>query len=464
MSHHSSERRDFLKNASVAAAAASSMPYWTTSASAADENPSASDRPRLALIGCGHRSFQFMPQAMKYGDVVAVADVDLRNANKAAAKYGEEQGRDVVVYQDYRKLLERDDIDVVFCGTVDHWHSRVSIDAMRSGRDVYCEKPLTLTIAEGKQVIKVLGETGAVFQVGTQQRSEFKKNFLKAIAVVRAGRIGEVKKLTCGINAAPSSPSLPVAEVPPEFNWDMWLGQCPWEEYRYEAPQLNAEGKPGRGLYDPLTNAHLGFRWFYQFSGGKLTDWGAHHIDIAQWLIGQNGVDQGPTKIVPRDIVHPVDLDDEGNPVQNDRYNTATKFNITAEFPGVEMLITSEGRNGILVEGTEGHIFVNRGTVAGKAVDALKDDPLPEGALEAVYGGPLNSHMGNFFDCIKTRKTPISDVQSHHRAMTTCHLAGIAARLNRAITWDPVAEKVVGDPQAQSMTARTQREGFEIVV
>jgi hypothetical protein len=194
-----------------------------------------------------------------------------------------------------------------------------------------------------------------------------------------------------------------------------------------------------------------------------MTDWGAHHVDIAQWAIRQLGEGQGPVSIEGT-AEHPVPLED-GRPTLEDRYNVATTFDVTCLFPnGVEMLITSEGRNGILIEGTKGRIFVSRGDLEGAPVEELASNPLPEDALTKLYKGKEpGDHMRNFFECISDRTQPISDVHTHHRAMTTCHLANIAIRLGRKLEWDPESEQITNDEQARAMQAREQRKGYEIV-
>jgi hypothetical protein len=196
-----------------------------------------------------------------------------------------------------------------------------------------------------------------------------------------------------------------------------------------------------------------------------MTDWGAHHVDIAQWGIEMDK--SGPTLITPVHVKHPCDYVD-GNPTADDMYNVATEFMVKANFPnGVEVTIRHDTENGITFTGTEGELFVGRGKIRGAAVDALKDKPLPEGWIEKLYNGKKpdggNAHMANFFDCVKTRETPISDVYTHHRAMTTCHLANIAMRLNRPVKWNPETEQIEDDKQAAAMQAREQRKGYEIV-
>jgi predicted dehydrogenase len=458
-----STRRGFLKQGSLAALAGATLPYgWVSRASFGFY--AANERPVVGCIGTGDRWKQVVPKVFPYGEVAAVCDVDsmhVREGHEIVRKDQETRGveREVAMYEDYRKILDRKDIDIVTIITPDHWHSKIAIEAMKAGKDIYCEKPLTLTINEGKQIVKVLNETKRVFQVGTQQRSEFKKRgeplllFLTAVAIVRDGRIGKVQKVTCRIDGAPASSSVPVAQVPPGFNWDMWLGQAPRVEYR--------SGKYGNNAKYRESRTHYEFRWWYEYSGGKMTDWGAHHVDIAQWSIG---MDQSGPLSVQGTAEHPSPMKN-GFPTLDDRYNAATKFNVTCQFPnGVEMLITSEGENGILFEGTEGQLFVSRSKLTGDAADGLKERPLPDDALvKLCKGKEPGNHMGNFFECVKDRSLPISDVYTHHRAMTTCHLANIAIRLGRKIEWDAEREEIVGDNQARSFLAREQRKGYEVV-
>jgi predicted dehydrogenase len=399
---------------------------------------------------------------MEFSDCVAVCDVDANHAAKAGEAVKKQQDREPDVYEDYREVLDRKDIDVVTIVTTDHWHTKIAIEAMQAGKDVYCEKPLTLTIEEGKQICKVVKETGRIFQVGTQQRSEMGQRFLQAVALIREGRIGEVERVHVAIGGAPTSDPIPVVDPPSNLNWEMWLGQAPLVEYRY------MEG--GRR---PKTRCHYEFRWWYEYSGGKLTDWGAHHVDIAQWAIGQSGEGLGPLTIEPLMAEHPVPLKN-GYPTLDDRYNCATKFTIKAQFPnGVEMRIRESCQdlgfgNGILFEGTKGRFLVNRGKITGKPVEDLQDNPLPEDALVKIYNGRQpggnNAHMRNFFECLKAGEQPISDVFTHHRALTTCHLCNIAMRLDRPLKWDPQTEQIVGDEEANAWQRREQRKGYEIVV
>jgi predicted dehydrogenase len=446
-------RRRFLKG--VAASGVGGLLVPVSRRSMANESPN--DRPVFATIGLRNQGWGITAKSFKYADFAALVDVDAGVLQANLAKAGKGERRVPEGYADYRRVLDRKDIDAVMIATPDHWHTKISVEAMRAGKDVYCEKPLTLTIDEGKLIERVVKETGRVFQVGTMQRTESDRRFLTAIALIRAGRIGTVKKVTCGINSMEASPEIPEAPVPSGLDWDFWLGPAPAVPYR-ALPQL----REGYGGGVPLfSNCHYSFRNWHEYSGGKLTDWGAHHVDIACWALG--ATDTGPSRITPVNYTLPVDYKD-GYPTVADRYNAATDFTIRAAMPGdVEMIITSAGDNGILFEGTEGRFFVNRGKLAGEPVDALKDNPLPANAIEEVYGGPVSeNHSANFVEAMRSRKQPISDVWSHNRMLEICHLSNIAMRLGRELAWDPVARQIVGDPQANAFLARESRKGYEI--
>jgi predicted dehydrogenase len=409
-----------------------------------EEMRQANERPRLALIGAGGQGSGDAVGASRFGDFLAVCDVDKSHAEQARGSNRIGKGK-ADIYEDYRKVLDRNDIDAVIIGTPDHWHTKICIDAMKAGKDIYCEKPLTLTIDEGKQLGKVAKETKRVVQVGTQQRSDHNRVFLLAVAMVRSGRIGKIRKVTAAIGGGPSGGPFPKEQPPEDLNWDMWIGQAPKVDYIKQ-------------------RCHGEFRWWYEYSGGKLTDWGAHHVDIGQWGIGME--DSGPTTIEVTKGVLPVEFK-QGWPTTDDRYNTPTDFIVKATFPNdVEMEIRHDTENGVTFQGTNGRIFVTRDRIdlAGAAVDALWKDLVPESTLvELRKGKKVDGHMANFFECMKDRSVPVADVWTHHRALTTCHLANIAMRLgNRKLTWDPAKEEIVGDSEANSWLTRPQRAGYEI--
>jgi predicted dehydrogenase len=450
-----STRRQFLQSTGVVVASAAMTPYFFTGErSLAQESKSANDRPLIGQIGCGGQGNGITRGATRFGDLVAVCDVDREHAEQAKARQGRGKAE---IYDDYRKLLDRQDIDAVTIATPDHWHTKIAIEAMQAGKDVYCEKPLTLTIDEGKLICRVAKETKRVFQVGTQQRSD--GPFAKAVALCREGRLGKIKRIVAAIGGGDRGGPFKKQEPPQNLNWEKWLGQAPLVDY---IPQ----------------RCHGTFRWWFEYSGGKMTDWGAHHVDIAHWALGAD--DTSPVSFEGK-AEFPVPFSN-GYPTVDNAYNTATKFEITTRFAdGTELVITDamgkhfetdipektlDRGNGVLIYGEKSDLFVNRDRrrLAGKAVDEERENPLPEDAIAKVRKGAKRGHMEDFFDCVKTRKAPVSDVFSHHRAITTCHLANICIRLGRPLKWDPKIEQITGDDEANGWLKREQRAGYEIKV
>ncbi len=427
--------------------------YFTSKNSYADESRTKNDRPNFGCIGVGNQGHIWskkwktdvsdLGNAASYGDVVAVCDVDRKRAETAS-----DNGKRAI-YEDYRKLLERKDIDAVTISTPDHWHTKIAIDAMRAGKDVYCQKPLTLTIDEGKLLCKVAKETNRVFQVGTQQRST-NDLFLKAVAMCHLGRLGTIRRVTCVIGDMNAGGPFKKSKPPLELNWDMWLGQTPKVEYIKE-------------------RSHGSFRSWYEYSGGVVTDWGAHHVDIAQWAIGMDH--SGPHTVEPLSFTLPVPFE-KGYPKVDDCFNTVMTFKVKCLFPNdVEMIIRHDTDGGVLVEGDKGRILVNRGRLVGKPAEELKDNPIPEEVMTKLRNGkpvlgrqdnPWNCHMANFVACMRDRTLPVSNVFSCHRTITTCHLVNIAIRLNRKLTWNPDTEQIVGDEEAQAFQKREQRAPYAI--
>lgn len=432
---------------------------------------SPNERPRIGVVGTGSRweiktggridaIHGTGKEFVRFGDLVSLCDVDAERLGRAKEFVRDWSGHEPAVMSDYRKIIDDPSIDIVHISTPDHWHAKIAIEAMRAGKDVYCEKPMTLTVEEGRRIIDVQKKCGAVFQVGTQQRSI--PLMLQAVALVRSGRLGKIRRIQCAVGTAPTSPEIPAADVPASLDWDRWLGPAPWTDFRFLTGGPDETGAWSR--------CHYEFRWWYEYSGGKMTDWGAHHVDIAAWAIEQFA--PGPIRIEPLEVTLPVEFKD-GYPVVADRYNTAEKFKIRLTFTdGMELLLRDDTDNGILFEGSEGRIFVNRGKLNGKPVEELADNPLPDDAVTNVYGGEVEqyegpqkdsrAHIANFFSCAASRKTPVSDVASHHRSLTLCHLAAIAARIGRPFTWDPERETVTDDAIARSLLSREKRKGYEI--
>ncbi len=446
MKNRHSTRREFIKNSSNFLAVGLGLSlYAGTSSSAAEKPILKNSRPNVAIIGTGWlpdvkrhgRGIEIGRQAKSFFDIVAICDVD-----RVAAEYSSHflTKNKAKLYENYEDIIKRKDIDAVLIATPDHWHTKIAIEAMREGKDIYCEKPLTLTIDEGKNICKVVNETKTVFQVGTQQRSENEGRFLKAVALVQSGRIGKVKKITIGLDKGLTGGPFKTEQPPSNLNWDLWLGQAPKVPYIKE-------------------RSHWRFRWWHEYSGGKLTDWGAHHVDIAQWAIG---MDQTGPLSIEGTATFPQPMKN-GFPTRTDTYNMPVDFEVTCQFPKDIIMEINSKNNGILFEGEKGRFFVNRRKLVGKPVEELKNNPISEEELFELYGGSKpGSHMGNFFECMNNRKTPISDVFTHHRTLTTCHLANIALRLGRKLNWDAKQEQIINDLEANSWLSREQRKGFEI--
>ena len=440
-------RRQFLGTCGASAATGLLIPYADTASAQERAVPiSPNDRWRIGAIGMRYQGSVITREALPYGDVVAICDVDRHVREQARASFGST----ATLYEDYRDLLARDDVDVVLIAAPDHWHAKMLIDACRAGKDVYCEKPLTLTVDEGKLVTRVVAETNRVVQVGTWQRSDH--NFRLCCELVWAGRIGKLQRVTVVMGKNTTGGPFDVRPVPRHFNWNLWQGQTP------DAPYVEER-------------SHYTFRWWYEYSGGEMTDTGAHHIDIAQWGMGTQHT--GPV-----DITAEARFPDTAG---GRSYNVAIDYHATYRYADgvvLEVLDAPRGdynRNGVMFEGEAGRIFVNRGTVSGKPVEDLASRPLDRGDFTLYWHDNLDrpirtgkidaikNHIGNFFDCTLSRETPISDVVSQHRSVSVCHLGNIAMRLGRPLRWDPEREEFVDDAEANRWLRREQRAGFEVV-
>lgn len=444
-------RRQFLQT-TAAATGAMALPLWWRKAAGQE---SANDRLTLGAIGTGvyadryagkgqhpGRGMTIALQAATLGDMAAVADVNLRHGRF----FQDRLGKKLDVYQDYRELLDRPDIDAVTIGTPDHWHVKIAIDAMRAGKHVYCEKPLTLTVDEGKQLLKVAEETGRVFQVGTQQRSEYDRIFLKAVVLARSGRLGDKLHALVSVGQAEKGGPFENSDPPPELDWDMWLGQAPKVAYCKQRCDFD-------------------FRWWLEYSGGQVTDWGVHHMDIALWALGLENT--GPVSIEGRGTF----------PQIPNGFNVAVDFDCNLTFADGQVCRLYSGPNELIITGDKGRIRVNRGGLTGKPVEDLTpadEDWINDEIVKLCHGknpsgangsnARAGAHMQNFFDCVKDGSRAISDPWTHHRSVSACHLANIAMLLERKLQFDPDKEDFVGDPEASGMLRREQRSEYSIYV
>lgn len=421
-------------------AAVSTLPTWYLEElrAQADQAPgpsrAPSDQLRLALVGCGGMGTGDGKNASRVAKIVAVCDVDADHLDRARQAFPGADG-----YSDFRKVMERKDIDAVLCGTVDHWHTLVSIAAMRSGKDVYCEKPLTLTIDEGKRVVKVQKETGRVLQTGTQQRSS--SHFRLAVDLIRNGRIGRVQRAEVWLPAGLRGGPFPTAPVPAGFDFDFWLGQTPKVDYVKE-------------------RTHFSFRYWWEYSAGTITDWGAHHNDIVLWALDMD--DSGPVSVQGKPLIemipggytaaseYEIEWIYPNGVVHSCRSTTASEWHGGVKDPNGQ-------QHGIKFIGSEGWIWVTRGVI-NASERALLTEKLPENA-KRVYVS--NDHMDNFLECVKSRKEPICPASVGHRSATVAHLGATAVRLGRKLEWDPVKEDFVGDAEASGWVKREMRKPYD---
>jgi predicted dehydrogenase len=435
-------RRSFLKKCSLAAAA-TGLPAWFVERDLAGAAPrpkrlGPNDRPAIALIGCGGMGRGDGTNAMRFGDLVAVCDVDDTHAAAAAEQYGK-KGRRPDIYNDFRKVMERDDINIIVNATPDHWHTLINLAAANAGKDVYGEKPLSLTIDEGKHMVKAVRRNGIVFQTGTQQRSSNK--FRLACELVRNGRIGRLKQITVWLPAGLREGPFSTSPVPQGLNWDFWLGQAPKVDYITQ-------------------RCHALFRFWYDYSGGSMTDWGAHHNDIARWAVDL----PGPVSVEGEALTQPIP---GGYTAISDYVINYTWANgvlhtvrTTHDDSIYGAVVNEKGqRNGLKFEGSNGWIWVNRAEIDASD-EALLSTPLPAGAQRLEVS---NDHMGNFFSCVRSRKVPVAGVEVGHRSASLCHMGTIALRLGLKLHWDPAREKFTGDgaKEANQWLARTMRKPFD---
>jgi predicted dehydrogenase len=405
--HRDITRRRFLKTAGAATLGAPLV--INGSALGLDGATPANERITTGIIGLGGPAGGGAPGTQ----LLAVCDV-------REDKLARHRGRaDVSLYHDFRELLARDDVDAVLIGTPDHWHCLPAIGAAKAGKDVYCEKPMSLTIHEARAMVTAVRRYGCVFQTGSQQRSEYGGKFRFACEMVRSGRIGRLKSINVNVGGPSGDCYEPAEPEPDDVDWDMWLGPAPWRPFN------------GRIL--------RGWRAYRDYSGGGMTDWGAHHFDIAQWALDAD--DSGPVEIIPPD----------GKEVPLLTYRYAN---------GVEVYHGGGGGGGVVFNGTEGKIAVDRGNLQTWPASIMQK---PIGPNEVHLENTTDQgHKGNWLHCIRTRQKPICDVEIGCRSVSVCHLGNIAYLLKRPLEWDPVGEQFVGDPEANRWLDRPKREPWAI--
>lgn len=422
-------RRKFLKGIGAGAGALAAVPYFVPSSVFGARAPS--NRIVMGAIGVGGQGSGDMRSMMGSSNVrmVAVCDVDKSHRDRAKRSVdGKYRNRDCKAYNDFREITRRDDIDAVVIGTPDHWHVLPAIDAAVHGKDSYVEKPLTLTIREGRVLADTVARYGAVLQTGSQQRSG--GEFRKTCELVRNGYIGELKEVEVAIpgNNRRCGATWTPQPVPGGFDYDFWLGPAEWQPYH---PQ----------------RCHYQFRFMLDYSGGQVTNWGAHYLDIAQWGIGAD--DSGPVEVIPGDCQFP----------KTGLFTVATRVDFTCVYAnGVRLRCRTTGGGHTKFIGTKGWIDVTRGRMR-TCPESLMRVNIKPGEIHLYNSG---HHPRNFLDCVRTRRQPICHAEIGHRSSTICHLGNIAMILGRPLRWDPTAERFVNDPEAQSMTDRPMRSPWQL--
>lgn len=419
-------RRHFLRSTRRAAIAALVGPnlFLNRTKAASGSNPS--EFIRVGFIGVGGQGNGNLKKLLR--NAVAVCDVDRTRAAAAKAQVEAANQRPCAAFGDYRRLLEDKSIDAVVVSTPDHWHALPSLHACEAGKDVYCEKPLTLFIAEGQALVRAVRQHQRVFQTGSQQRSDAK--FLQACEYIRSGRLGKIKAVKVGLSGvnytSRANPlTLPDGEPPAELDYNLWLGPAPWRAYN-------------------KNRVHYLFRFFWDYSGGQMTNWGAHHLDITQWALGMD--DSGPVEITGRGVYNTEKL-----------YETPQQFDVTYRYANGVVVEASSGtgkfKGGCTFEGEKGSLFVTRGTISSTPGDILQQ-PLDHQSVR-LYAS--TNHFQNWLDCIKSRRDPICRVEVGHRSSTVCHLGNIAIRSGKKVVWDPRQEKIIGDAELARWANRPYR-------
>lgn len=465
-------RRGFMQR-SLGALAVAGLPDWYASQLLAAQEQgkaqktSANDRLVMGIVGIGSRvsrSLQVVGESnscVQSGQLTFTLGCDVNAAHRQSGTETMRQRgfKDFEAKtKDFRELVTDKSLDCVLVATPDHWHAQVAIEALKAGKDVYCEKPLTLTVEEALALMKVVKETGRVLQTGSQQRTVFRGMFRLAVELVRAGRLGKVKTIECRIDGNPRSGPIAEAPVPEGLDWDLWLGPTPQVPYR----------KQGR-----FTNCVYEFRWWYQYSGGKMTDWGAHHLDIAQWALNKDG--SGPVAVEALKAEEPYKGGDGYNchpsfQVQYTYDDGAKVIAMSGGGTNASGLVNKDGQapmrpvgpnaNGVLIQGENGTIFVSRNALLASDAkilsEPLKDDP-------KISDGRPTNQMQNFLDCVKSRKQPICNVTVGGGSVIVCHIGVIALQTGKKLKWDPVAHRF-DDAEANRLLSRPRRDPWQLKV
>jgi predicted dehydrogenase len=385
-------------------------------------------RLQVGIVGNGLIANSHVGALAKREDcrIVALCDVWRGKAERMADRVGREYGGEAErprIFATHEEMLAEAGVDVVFVTTPDHWHAPITCAALRAGKDVYCEKPLTLTVREGRTVVDVARQTGRIVQTGSQQRSD--ASFRRAATIVRNGWIGEIRSVRCKLGHFPQWSPLGEEPVPADLDYDRWLGPTPWRPYHPDRI---------RGDYGG------GWRIFFEYGGRKNGDWGAHHFDIVQWALGRD--DSGPVEFLPAGW--------EGTKYQTHVYADGVRVErVDEDQPAMIEFIGTQGRVRV---GRNSYFECEPGALATHATRAAEEHPYRS-----------DDHHDDFFHCVRTRQRPLCDAEVGHRTATICHLSNIAAQLRRPLRWDPAKEAVIGDEAASRQLERPRRAPYGIL-
>ncbi|MFH1743915.1 MAG: Gfo/Idh/MocA family oxidoreductase [bacterium] len=438
------KRREFLKSTGISAACVGLAPLIVPSHVVGNNGgPLPNEKIVVGVIGLGWRGMDLLHDSFRNEEleVGAIADVDrpflLRGREHCDVNYGIERvlldgegsrsrrpakvPNAVDAYEEYRRIYDRSDIDAIIIATPDHWHGLLAVQACEAGKDVYCEKPLSLVVNQGRRMVRAARANNRVFQVGSQQRSDDK--FRLACEVVQSGRIGKIERVEVCVGGAPQREPVPDEPIPPGLDWETWLGPAPYVPYNPERARVN-------------------FRWFYDYSGGMVTDWGAHHLDIAQWGLGTS-------------LTGPRTVEGTGETTPG-FHETLTSFDVTFTYENGIPLHFCNGSHGITFYGQRGEVFVKRDEIRSKPESIIKE-PIRS---DEVHLYKSDDHMQNWVDCMKSREKPIADVEIGHRSATLCHLTNIVCKLGRKLEWDPDQELFLHDREANQLLERPMREPY----
>lgn len=423
-------RRNFLKNAAIV----SSFFIVPRHVLGGAGHIAPSDKITLGFIGCGKQSGGLRSRFfnLKEAQIVAACDVyagkleRFITANNAlyAEATGQSGYKATAAFEDYRELLARKDIDAVVVASPDHWHAAMAVHAAEAGKDIYCEKPLSLTVREGRAMVDATRKHGRVFQTGSMQRSS--REFTQAVQLVRSGAIGDIKKVVVSVGGPPKDWDLQAEPTPEGLNWELWMGP-------------NVIDRPYNNFLAPNLESTFWAKWrdYKEFGGGFMTDWGAHMFDIGQWGLGMDH--SGPVKIIP--------------PGQGKEAGLIYEYE-----NGVQMIHEPVGKNYCHFFGSEGDVYVQRGELR-TTPETLKDKVFDKSDYKIYVS---DNHYQDFLNSMKTRKPPICDVEIGHRTATVCNIGNIAYALQRPLEWDPEKEKFKKDGEANKMLKRKMKKDFRV--